>query len=287
MLPRSFLIESSSSKLLVTRTGIKAWTSLISCRIRLLTLMLLALKWQKFYTFELEYLWGQLANLDQILCVASLGEGKGCIMFWGRLDQNSGVHGNRKPPLTYIGEKGVSIFSPILFILADNEDMHKISDEFEFRPDRTTDYGVSCPWVSKKFPRLIMGKWCLHASLFIFYRIIIKVAGNQDNDKSSVEFDFGPNQTTHFGALILVLLALEWRKFHTFELEYLWSQLANFDQILCVSSLGWGKNCIRFWGRLTLAHWTQVSNHCSLGYLFKDSFCEWMISQALATLSQL
>ena len=44
-----------------------------------------------------------------------------------------------------------------------------------------------------------MGKWCLHASLFIFDRIIIKVAGNQDRHKSSVEFDFGPNQTTHFG----------------------------------------------------------------------------------------
>ena len=30
--------------------------------------------------------------------------------------------------------------------------MHKISDEFEFRPDRTTDYRVSCPWATKKFP---------------------------------------------------------------------------------------------------------------------------------------
>ena len=68
--------------------------------------------------------------------------------------------------------------------------------------------------------------------------------------------------------LILELLALEWRKFHTFELEYLWSQLANFDQILCVASLGWGKGCIRFWARLTLAHWTQVSDRCPLGYLF-------------------
>ena len=36
-------------------------------------------------------------------------------------------------------------FYPILFILTGNEDKHKISDEFEFRPDRTTDYGVSCP----------------------------------------------------------------------------------------------------------------------------------------------
>ena len=37
-----------------------------------------------------------------------------------------------------------------------------------------------------------MGKWCLHASSFIFYQIVIKVAGNQDRHKSSDEFDFGP-----------------------------------------------------------------------------------------------
>ena len=115
MVAHSFLIESSS-KLLVTRTGVKARTSLISGRIRLLTLELLALEWQKFYTFEIEYLWGQLVNLDQILCVASLGVGKGCIMFWSWLDQNSGVHGNRKPPLTDNGENGVSTFSRLLLI---------------------------------------------------------------------------------------------------------------------------------------------------------------------------
>ena len=34
---------------------------------------------------------------------------------------------------------------PILFKLTGNEDMHNILDEFEFRQDRTTDYGVSCP----------------------------------------------------------------------------------------------------------------------------------------------
>ena len=33
----------------------------------------------------------------------------------------------------------------ILFKLAGNEDMHNILDEFELRPDLTTDYGVSCP----------------------------------------------------------------------------------------------------------------------------------------------
>ena len=109
------------------------------------------------HTFKLEYLWSQLANLDQILCVASLGWRKGCIRFWGILDQNSGFHGNRKPALTYNGENDVSTFSRLFLIrafliLAGNEDLHKISDEFEFRPDRTIYYGVSCPWASKKFP---------------------------------------------------------------------------------------------------------------------------------------
>ena len=33
----------------------------------------------------------------------------------------------------------------ILFKLTGNEHMHNILDEFEFRPYRTTDYGVSCP----------------------------------------------------------------------------------------------------------------------------------------------
>ena len=115
MLVRSVFIESSS-KLLVTRTGIKAQTSLISSRIRLLTVELFALEWRKFYTFELEYLWSQVANLDQILCVASLRWGKGCIRFWGRLDQNSGIHGNRMLPLTYDGENDVSTFSRLFLI---------------------------------------------------------------------------------------------------------------------------------------------------------------------------
>ena len=115
MLACSFLIKSSS-KLLVTRTGIKARMSLISGWIRLLTLELLAFELWKFYTFKLEYLCGQSANLDQMLCVALLGVRKGCITFWGRLDQNYCVHVNRKPPLTYNGENGVSTFSRLLLI---------------------------------------------------------------------------------------------------------------------------------------------------------------------------
>ena len=49
-----------------------------------------------------------------------------------------------------IMENGVATFSrlffyPILFILAGNDDMHESSEEFEIRPDPTTDCGVSCP----------------------------------------------------------------------------------------------------------------------------------------------
>ena len=64
-------------------------------------------------------------------------------------------------------EVGGSVFDMILFIHAGKEVMHKISDEFEFQPDRTTDYGELL-LRSKKFPRHIMGKWCRHASSFIF-----------------------------------------------------------------------------------------------------------------------
>ena len=75
----------------------------------------------------------------------------------------------------------VGVFDPILFILAGNENMHKIAERLKI------------PY------RLIMGKCCPHASSFIFDRIISKVADNQDRHKSSDEFDFGPDQTTHFG----------------------------------------------------------------------------------------
>ena len=48
---------------------------------------------------------------------------------------------------------------PIFFKLAGNKDMHNIMNEFEFRPDQTTNYGVSCPWACKKYlNRRIMGK---------------------------------------------------------------------------------------------------------------------------------
>ena len=91
------------------------------------------------------------------------------------------------------------VFDPILFILAGNEDMHKISDEFDFRPDRTTDYELAALERLNISNRLIMGKWCLQASSFIFYRIFIKLAGIQDSYKISDEFEFWLDRISHFG----------------------------------------------------------------------------------------
>ena len=153
---------------------------------------------------KLEYLWGQLANVDQILYEASLRWGKGPIMFWDRLGQTPGFHGNRKRPWLIIG-KTMSppflcfFFYQIFLELAGNEDRHKIWDEFEFRPDRTSPYRVRCPWASEKFPTDIMGKWCLQPSSFIFDRIFVKLSGNQDSHQISDEFEFRSDQISHFG----------------------------------------------------------------------------------------
>ena len=60
---------------------------------------------------------------------------------FGPPTSRSGVrHSTSEPP-----RSPSAVFDRILFILAGNEDMHKSLDEFEFRPDPTTDYGVSCP----------------------------------------------------------------------------------------------------------------------------------------------
>ena len=49
------------------------------------------------HTFEHKYFQDQLTDFSQNLSAASFGWWKGCIRFWGRSDQNSGFHGNRKP----------------------------------------------------------------------------------------------------------------------------------------------------------------------------------------------
>ena len=190
------------------------------------------------HTFKLEYLWGLLANLDQILYEASLGWGKGCIRFWGRLDQNFGFHGNRKCPLTYNGENEVSTFS-LLFLIRSFSNLqvtrHKIFDEFEFRPDKTTPYGVRCPWASKKIPIDLHGVSKLACSFLIgsSSNLLVTRTGIKSQTNSG-----------RIGSVTLELHALEGRlKFQYTYNGISHDQLANLDQILYVSSVGWGKGC--------------------------------------------
>ena len=49
-----------------------------------------------------------------------------------------------------------------------------------------------------------MEKWCLHASTVD--RIFVKLAGNQIRHKISDEFEFWPDQTSHFGVICPWLL---------------------------------------------------------------------------------
>ena len=57
-----------------------------------------------------------------------------------------------KALMSYKFSQFLLLVYPILFILAGNDDMHESSEEFEIRPDLTTDCRVSCPLASEKIP---------------------------------------------------------------------------------------------------------------------------------------
>ena len=108
---------------------------------------------------------------------------------------------------------------PIFFKLAGNKDMHNIMNEFKFRPDLITDYGVSFPWASKKYPHRPYN---------------------------------GENGVSTFSLLFLI--------------GSFW-----YFHVTRTSIKAWMSSNFLKWD-LTLAHWTQVSDRCPLGYLFVWSF---------------
>ena len=85
-----------------------------------------------------------------------------------------------------------------------------------------------------------MGKWCPHASLFL---------GNKDMFKNYKRFDFWHVQTADIGG------TKPWNKKL---LSYL-KTIQIFNDFTC-----W-----LVWNEKMLSHWTQVSDRCPLGYLFK------------------
>ena len=55
------------------------------------------------------------------------------------------------------------IFDPMVVKLAGNQDSHKISNKFEFRPDHMSHFRVICPWEQIKFSIDIL--WNLEVQL--------------------------------------------------------------------------------------------------------------------------
>ena len=99
-----------------------------------------------------------------------------------------------------------------------------------------------------------MGKCCLHASSFIFDRIIIKVAGNQDRHKRWVEFEFGPNRTTHFG------VTCPW----VTKISHFWTWISlkpvgqSWSNFMC-SIIGIGKRVHKVLGQLGSKLWSMAT----------------------------
>ena len=101
------------------------------------------------HTFKHEYLRDQQADYNQILSEASLGW-VGAALGLGEDQIRTLVSMATDSSHTVIMGKGrhhvfSADFDRILFILAGNYDIHKSLQEFEIRPDPTTDNGVSCP----------------------------------------------------------------------------------------------------------------------------------------------
>ena len=121
-----------------------------------------------------------------------------------------------------MGKTVSAVFHPFLFILAGNDDMHESSDEFEFRPDWTTDCGVSCPWTSEKLLYNVVNTlgptFSIESSSFLQVR--------RTTNKSRRVYEFRPDRTKGWG-----VTALERCQKLVFA-QYIENGSTEFDQIL-------------------------------------------------------
>ena len=77
---------------------------------------------------------------------------------------------------------------------ANNVHRHKISNKFEFQPDRNIDLRDACPFVPKnKYIRP-----CPEQSLFSFDWMFMKVADNLKKHNISDKFEFHQDPTIRF-----------------------------------------------------------------------------------------
>ena len=97
---------------------------------------------------------------------------------------------------------------PILFKLAGNEDMHNILDEFEFRPDRTTDYGeLAALERRKKFPYNGKNEVITFSRLFLIGSFsYLQVMRTYIKAYTSLNFGQIPSLITELAASLLILI---------------------------------------------------------------------------------
>ena len=121
----------------------------------------------------------------------------------GQIGLSFGFHGNRKRPLTFNEENDVATCSRLFLI---RFFLYLQVTRTCIKSRRTLTFGQIGPLTMelaalerlKISHRLILGKWCLQARSFIFYRIFVKLAGNQDSHKISDEFEFWLDRISHF-----------------------------------------------------------------------------------------
>ena len=142
-----------------------------------------------------------MANFSQILSVTSLEWGKGCLRFWDRSDQNYGYHGNRKLPLTYNGENGVSAFSqsPLIGSLSNLQVTRTgIKSRMNSNLGRVGLFTTEL-FALERSHWLWMGKLVSPSFLSYYDSVFIKLTGKEDRQKSSDEFEFRSYLTSNFG----------------------------------------------------------------------------------------
>ena len=78
--------------------------------------------------------------------------------------------------------------------------MHESLDEFQFRPDTTTDSRVICPWASENLTYNVVNI----LALSFFDRIFFILAGKEDNHNISDKFEFQPDLTKDCGVTCFI-----------------------------------------------------------------------------------
>ena len=133
-----------------------------------------------------------MTSFSQILSVASLGWGKGCIRFFGGSDQNCGFHGNRKLPLTYNGKNGVSTFtqSPLIGSLSNLQVTRTgIKSRMDWNLGQVGHFTTEL-FALERSHWLWMGKMVSPSFLSYYDSIFIKLTGNKERHKISDEVIF-------------------------------------------------------------------------------------------------